>query len=374
MNAAVIWAGGIACALVVLTSIYLIMLFRALRNEQVIGNAIRAMHAALDDDPSPQRSLLSSVADALMAQERAAARIEVTVHELALRGSQVPPPEDLLKELLALPEPQQFITDFLSEYGSYPASRSAFSSVAADLLRAATIEVFGDLAGENPVGMERLLLLADEGTIATVAMAGIEADGDSLSPPYRAPGVADLDAVAMAGIVRALDRTIRRQLRLATLLHGQAEAILGTRGDGRRRSVLRAHAQQLLRLPWPGEPEFGSTELTALAAAFDAVGEVIDTAAERLNDDEPMSAAHLLAGLRVPVPGGLPGRIYHQESLAQARPLAALGTRHRLEVCRWAGAALRAVVRGEMKAPPASPLPSGRPPDHSTDDQGTVTV
>jgi hypothetical protein len=351
------------------------MLFRALRNAQVIGNAIKAMHAALEDDPSPQRSLLSSVAETLTAQERAAAKIEVAVHELALRGSQVRPPEDLLEELLALPEPQQLITDFLAEYGSYPASRTVFASVAADLLRAATIEVFGDLAGENPIGMERLLLLAGQGMIATVALAGLDGCRESVAPLYRAPRVADPDPLEMAGIVRALDRSARRQLRLATLLHGQAEAMLGTREDERRHpAVFRARARQLLRLRWPGEPAFGSAELTALVAAFDAVGEVIDIAAERLNDDEPMPAAHLLAGLRIPVPAGLPGRIYHQESLAQVRPLAALGVRHRLEVCRWAGAALQAVVRGEMKTPAAGSLPSGGPPDHSTDDRGTVTV
>jgi hypothetical protein len=343
MGATEAWAGAVAGALVLLGSVYVVLLFRALRNERVIDIAIRAMKAALTDEPSPQRALLSAVTDTLAAQEDAAARIEVAVHELTLRGHQIPPPEQLVMELLDLPEPQLLITDFLLEYGGDPGSEAAFALIAADMLRAATAEVFGDLAEENLVELERLLLLAAEGRIATVALAGLDAPPDSRAPQYQAPRVADLDSAAMVAIARALDRTSRRQLRLATLLHGQAEAILRLRRDERHSvAVLMTRVWQLVRYPRVRKPGFGPGDLAALVIAFDAAGEVIDTAAECLADGEPTHAAHLLAGLRIPVPAGLPGRMYQQESLAQVRPLAVVGVWHRLAISRWVASAMQA--------------------------------
>jgi hypothetical protein len=370
MGASEAWAGSAAGALVLLVSVYLVLLFRALRNERVIGIAIVAMHAALTDEPPPQRALLSAVADTLAAQERAAARIEVAIHELALRGHQVPQSEELLKELLDLPEPQLLIADFLGEYGGGPGSEAAFASVAAGLLRAATGEVFGDLADEGLLELDRLLVLAAEGRIAPVALAGLDAPLDPGPPPYRAPRVADLDPAAMLAIARALDRTTRRHLRLATLLHGQAEAILRLRrSEQRGPAVLWARVWQLVRFPQARKPEFRPGDLAALVIAFDAVGEVVDTAAERLAEGEPTHAAHLLAGLRVPVSAGLPGRMYHQESLAQVRPLAAFGVWHRLAVSRWAASTLKAIVQGQME-PATSSGSSAGSPDHDARDEG----
>jgi hypothetical protein len=46
------------------------------------------------------------------------------------------------------------------------------------------------------------------------------------------------------------------------------------------------------------------------------------------------------------VAGGLPGRLYNQAALSQARHLAALGVWHRLAVCRWAAACRAEIVRG----------------------------
>lgn len=351
MSAAEVWAGGAAGALALLVCVYLTLLGRALRNERVIAMAITAMHDALDDEPAPQRVLLSAVAGTLTAQDQAAGRVEVTIHELALRGYQVPEPEELLAELLALPEPQVLVAEFLEKHGGNPRSAAAFSSVAADLVRTATVEAFRDLpgrgAGESLVLLERLLLLAADGRIAPVALAGLAAPPDPTAPatpPYRAPRVADLDPTAMAGLVQGLDGTVRRYLRLATLLHGQAEAILRVRRVAKqpRLAALRGRVLDLARYPPPRLPEFRRSDLGDLEIAFDAVGEMVDTAAQRLAEGGPAQAVHMLAGLRVPLPAGLPGRMYHQESLAQVRPLAAFGVWHRLAVSRWVGATLHA--------------------------------
>lgn len=370
MRAAEFWAGGIACALVLLASVYLAALFRALRNEQVIGAAIVAMRAALDAGLAPQRALLAAIADTLAAQERAAARIEVAVHELAVTGQHAPPWEDLVKELLDLPEPQLLVTDFLGEHGGGPGSEAALGTVAADLLRTATVKVFGELADHNMLELERLLLLAAEGRIAAVAMAGRDAVAGSGAPAYQAPRVADLDAAALLALVRALDQTIRRHLRLATLLESQAEAILRIRRDDQRGLArLRTRALQVMRYPRVRRPEFHPSDLEAVVIALDAVGEVVDTAAEQLAGGEPMRAVHLLAGLRVPVPAGLPGRIYHQESLALVRPLAAFGVWHRLAVSRWAACTLRAIAPADTELAASGAVSAG-PPDHGTRSEG----
>jgi hypothetical protein len=351
MSAAEAWAAGVAGAVALLVCVYLTLLIRALRNERVIAMAIAAMHDALDEEPPPQRALLSAVADTLMAQEQAAGRIEVAVHELGLRGHPVPEPEELLTELLALPEPQLLVAEFLEKHGGTPHSAATFTSVAAGLIRAATVEAFRDLAGqaggENQVRLERLLLLAAEGRIAPVALSGLAVPPDPAAPPYRAPRVADVDPPAMARITQGLDDTVRRYLRLATLLHGQAEAILRVRRIAKqpRLAALRARVLDLMRYPPPRRPEFRASDLGDLEIAFDAVGEMVDTAAQRRAEGGQAQAVHLLAGLRVPLPAGLPGRMYHQESLAQVRPLAAIGVWHRIAISRWVSATLQALAQ-----------------------------
>jgi hypothetical protein len=328
-----------------LGTIYVALLLRALQNERVIGMAITAMHDALADDPAPQPALLRAVADVLVAQERAAARIEVAVHDAAAGHLPAPPPAELLADLIGLPEPQLLITDFLLEHGGGRGSVAAFSGVAAGLVRAATAEVFSDLVNDSAIELERLLVLADEGRLAGVALAGLELPPASAAPSYRAPRVADQDAGALVALIRALDSTTRRQLRLATLLHGQAEAILRVRRHRQPRLLgrLRAWAQEQLKVPWLRTPDISRTDLADLEVAFDALGEALDQAADQLAEGDPAHAVYLLAGLRVPAPAGLPGRMHHREVLAQVRPLAAFGVRHRLAVSRWAAAAVRAL-------------------------------
>jgi hypothetical protein len=350
---AVAWPGCLAAVLVLLIfSIYLIMLSRGLRNEQVINDAVVAMRAALGAEPPPQRALLSGVADALAAQERAAARVEVAVHEVALRVDPAPRPDELLRELLSLPEPQLLVAGFLREHAGGPGSAAAFASLAADMLHTATTEVFKDLADQGLVELDRLLVLADEGRIANVALASLSSSLDPNPPPRHVPKIADLDPRMMVSIVCALDRMTRRQLRLATVLHGQAEAMLRLPRRKRRSPVsLWVRVRALVKFPPPVRPEYQPVDLEALAVAFDAIGEVVDTAGEQLGKSQHVQAVHLLSGLRVPVPAGLPGRMYLQESLAQARPLARLGVLHRLAVCRWAASTLQAIKRQDSGGP-----------------------
>lgn len=359
MSAALAWAGIAVAVCVLLFSVYLVLVYRAVRNERVIGMAIAAMHSALADEPPPQQALLGAVADTLAEQERAAARIEVTIHELAQDGDQ-PPPQALLGELFALPEPHLLIADFLGEFGG-AGSGAIVASVAADLLQAATLEIFGDLADRNPVQLERLLLLAAEGKIVPVAQAAWDAPGTDVGPcPYRGPRAADVGLTEMLAIVQALDRAVRRQLRLITLLHGQAEAILRLQRHEQRGAVLLwARVRQAAHFPLARSPRFQPGDLAVLVTTFDAVGEIVDTAEKRLAQGESASAVHLLAGLRVPVPEGLPGRIYHQECLAQVRPLATVAVRHRLAVSRWAAAALQTAPWDQMNPSALSGSMSG---------------
>ena len=94
--------------------------------------------------------------------------------------------------------------------------------------------------------------------------------------------------------------------------------------------------------------------------ALEAVGEVVGTVAERPAEGEPAHAAHLLAGLRLPVPAQLPGRMYHQESPVQVRPLAAFGIWHRLALSRWAASALQA-IRYRVSTGGSSPADGSSP-------------
>ena len=354
MSTAVMWEFGPALAVALLISLFVCLQLNLVRNERLINSAITAMRDAMSAELAPQRALLRAVADTLAAQDRAAARIEIAVHALALRDPQLalplPDAGDLIKQLLELPEPQRLIADFLAEHAGAPISGTTFRVIAADLLHTATADVFDDLARDHPIELERLQDLAADGAIAAVATAGLTAPPLPGMPPFRAPRVADLDIQAMTAIVRALGLTTRRQLRLATLLHGQAEALLRIRRTEQRPLArLRWRLHQILRLPLVRRPEFSREDLEALVIVFDTVGEIIDAAEKQLAAGEPARAIELLAGLRMPVPAGLPGRMYHLESLAQAQPTAVFGVWHRLAISRWLSAGMAAVNSGHAR-------------------------
>ncbi|MGH3277506.1 MAG: hypothetical protein ACRDNZ_24675 [Streptosporangiaceae bacterium] len=354
--------GCSAGALVVLLSVYLALLIRGLRNELIIGEAIEAMRKALDADPPPQRELLAAVADALAAQDRAAARIDMIVRDLICSLDALPRRDELLSELLELPEPQLLVADFLRVHAGGPSAQAMFLSVAADMLRSGTAKAFGDLAAQGLADLDRLMPLADGGLIGAVAQAGHASALDPNPPHHQAPRVDDLDPAGLAAIVRSLDRTARRQLRLATVLHGQAEAMMRLRRSRRRgAAALWLRLRNLASFPLPRKPDFRLDDLNQLAIALDAVGEVLHLAGELAAAGELTRAAHRLAVLRVPVPAGWPGRMYLQESLAQARPLARFGVWHRLAVCRWTTSALAAISRpdaGQPKRAGASARPA----------------
>ena len=354
MNVTAVAAIGVAGSAVLLLALYLVLQVNAIRNERVLNAAITAMSSSLLAEPAPQRELLRSVADTLIAQDRAAARIEVAVYELAMGDPQaraLPQAADLIDELLDLPEPQALVTDFLDQYSGDRGTGTAFGPVRAEPVQAATTEVFADLAQEQPVEFARLRDLGADGEVRKVALAALDAaaasDGPPLRVPLRAPRVSDVDSRALSEIARALDAATRRQLRLATLLHGQAEALLRIQHkELRGLAKFRAHLHQMLKLPLIRRPEFAAEDLGPLVVTFDAVGEVVDAAREQLARGEPVRAIGLLAGVRIPVPAGLPGRIYHQESLAQSRPVAAFGVWHRLALSRWLAASMAAVSQG----------------------------
>jgi hypothetical protein len=351
-------SGCLAGVGAVLVSVYFVLLYRGLRNELVIGDAIAAMRAALHSDPAPQRVLLGVVADLLTAQDSAAATVEFEVRELTLCGDGLPDPADLVKDLLSLPEPQMLIVDFLRAHAGGPASEAMFAAIAADMIRQATGAVFGDRGDQELAELDRLMLLADQGQIGAVALASFDWPPVPGSPQRRVPRVADMDVAGMTSIARSLDRTTRRQLRLATVLHGQAEAMMRIRRSKRRGvAALWMRMRNIASFPLPRKPEFRQEDLEALAVAFDAVGEILQMADEHLADGEPSRAAHLMAGLHVPVPAGFPARMFLQESLAQARPLARFGVWHRLAVCRWA-ASSGEVTCGELFRTAASGVAS----------------
>jgi hypothetical protein len=199
-----------------------------------------------------------------------------------------------------------------------------------------------------------------------VALAGL--DVRSGPGQARAPLMTDGHSGAIEHVVRGLEQATRRQMRLATLLHAQATAILRLRavprdervgkavwswlrrrmrggsfdGTDGQSGALRLRVHRLLAAPRLKlrQVPFRQEDLDSLEVVFDAVGEAVANALESLAGGEPMRALYLLAGVHVPVPSGLPGRIYNQDSLAQVRPLVALGVWHRLAVCRWAAVAM----------------------------------
>jgi hypothetical protein len=353
-----VWGALVVGAAVVLASVYAAVLIRGVENERVISSAISAMVAARSGTgTAPQRALLRSVADTLLAQERAAAKVEAAVYESALPGRQAPEVDELVKELLALPEPQLLVAGFLAEHGGGSGTSAAFDAFAAHLVSAATENVYAGLADEDGgADLSKLLAVAMDGRIEPVARAAFGLSG----PPGRAhaPRMEDADPAVLTRIAGALDQATRRQLRLAALLHGQAEAILRLRGQGdeRERRTVRLRVRRLFAAPRLKlrRPRFQPADLAVLEVAFDAVGEVVAAAGEHLDAGQPALAMYLLADAQVPVPGGLPGRVYNQDALSQVRPLAALGVWHRLAVCRWAAASRAVIVHG-----------AGWPPGHS---------
>jgi hypothetical protein len=442
MGTAQAGAAGVIAALLALAGAYYGLLARICRNEQVISEAIIAMHGCLNSGQAPQRAALAAIADTLAAQEEATAQIMAA---LRARGQRAPGAEVLLRGLLSLPESQLVFAGFLAEQvGGMAGLRSGFGAIAADLLRAATEEVFGDLATRDPAALDRLLLLASGGTTDAVARMALEVRAAPGGGPGPAPRLADLGPELSRGTVRGLVRITRRQVDLAAVLHGQAEEILLVQGRRQRRSGpaeddrpgpggssdlstdqglgeeqlnghhssgqqnadeqentdrpesadgqepgppgrgklnlsrrLARHLHDLVQLARTWLPElprravpaaYGTEQLAALAVALDAAGESLDQAQRWLDNGELGHAAQLLAQLRLPVPAGLPGRMYHQESLAAARPLAALGAWHRLAVCRWTADAVAAA--SEAGPPPAAGAPDPTPaaPDAGRDE------
>ena len=367
MKAAVI-VGGVTVAIVVLCVAYGVAVRRARRTMVLIGSGIASLtEAARAAEVSPQRVLLCSVAGTVITQESAAARIATTIREAAEKnraaaaephptsGPDIPAAEDVLRELLALPEPQTIITEFLVDHAGGPGTESAFGALGAGMVRVATVRAFADLAGEDRTSLERLLSAADKGSLAAVARAAVSLPTAAPGAVVELPTAADLDLTWLAGAARALDGLTRRQLRLATVLHGQAEAITRLRDERARRTGSPPGASVGARAGWrlrllaflrPAElADVRHADLAGLEVVLDSVGEAVDAAAEQLARGDPCRAIFLLSGVRVPVPVGLPGRMFRQESLSLARPLAAIAAWHRLAVARWAVAALAALER-----------------------------
>jgi len=367
MSGAEVLVCGAATAVIICVSVYFSLLLRGAANDRLISEAIVAMLAARQrKEIPPQRQLLRAVAQTLADQERAASRITAAVLQSLIAGSERTSPLHVTSEILDLPEPQLLVTDFFAEYAGDPGSGGMFTAFAGHLVRTETRCVYPDLDEDGSPVLDRLAATAMEGRVAAVALAGLEVHGGPALT--RAPLLTDGDLGAVEHVVRGLEEATRRQVRLATLLHSQAAANLRLRAPRDERigeaiwSYLRrrapggppddagtAHAPaalhlrlhrllaaprlRLQRLP------FQQGDLDSLEVTLDAIGEVIADAVECLATGEPMRAIYLLAGVSVPVPAGLPGRIYNQDSLAQVRPLVALGVRHRLAVCRWAAAA-----------------------------------
>lgn len=223
------WVGCSVGALIFLLSAYLILLSRALENERVVAEAIAAMRAALTAEAPPQRVLLREVADVIAAQERAAAKIDLAVHEMALRGETIPP-DSILSDLLGLPEPQLLVTHFLREYAGSPYSDAAFASVASDMLRSAVMDTFSDLADQGLVELGKLLVLADDGHLGQVALASLGSSLDPNPPSQHAPRLVDLDQGGMASVIQGLDRATRRQLRWRRYCMVRRKPCCGSRG------------------------------------------------------------------------------------------------------------------------------------------------
>jgi hypothetical protein len=375
------WVYGSAAAIIAFTSVYFYLLIRGAANDRVVGEAVAAMLAARQrKDIPPQRQLLRTVTQTLADQERAAARISAAVRQPLPPRSAPTSPLDLVTEILDLPEPQLVVADFFTEYAGDAASAGMFAAFSGQLVRTETLRVYGNLDGDWSPELDLLVALAMEGRVGPVALAGLELHGGPSQP--RTPQITDGDYSAVEHVVRGLEQATQRQLRLAVLLHSQAAAILQLRASrddraaeaiwtylrrrarggvdeasaGRDAVTLRVRLHRLLAAPRLRlqRARFQQGDLDSLEVVFDAIGEAVTTALECLSEGEPMRAIYLLTGIRVPVPAGLPGRVYNQDSLAQVRPLVALGVRHRLAVCRWA-----AVAMDDAARPPGFRGPTG---------------
>lgn len=377
LSPADLWVYGAAAAAALLVSVYISLLVRGAANERVIGEAIAAMlEARRRRDVSPQRQLLRAVTETLAAQERAAARMAGAVHESRLPGSAEICPSALVSELLDLPEPQSLVTDFLMEYAGDAGSAGTFAAFAGRLVCAEVSRVYADMRGDAPPELDELTALAMEGRVAPVALAALEMRGEP--EQARMPLMTDVSPGLAETAVRGLEQATRRQMRLGMLLQSQAAAILklhavprgegvgtavwswlrrrthggphdASEGEGHGGGALRLVVHRLLaapRLKLRRVP-FRQGDLDSLDVVFDAIGEAMANAQECLAAGQPMRALYLLTGISVPVPSGLPGRIYNQDSLAQIRPLVAVGVWHRLAVCRWVGATVAAGHPGQ---------------------------
>jgi hypothetical protein len=330
------------------------------------------MNVALSSESPPQRVLLRAVTEVLTAQEHAAGRLEIAARALDQETGhyqQTAEPDgefrDVFRKLLELPEPQLLITDFLDVFAGGLDDGRSLASMAGDLVRTATRRAFASQTNEDHAMLGRLVLVADGGRITPVAEAALSvASGHNLglaSGPdqRRAPRIADLDPLALHSVARALDRATRRQLRLVTMLHGQAEAILRVRRSRRGRlAAVRVRVRNLTSWFLPHHAGFQLGDLDGFVTRFDAIGEVVDAAGECLAEGAPLSSVQLLAGLGVPVPAGLPGRVYHQDCLAQVRPLAMLGIWHRLALAAWATSVLPASAGPGTEPAILAPLPT----------------
>jgi hypothetical protein len=227
MDAWQVWALGAVGVIGLLGTIFLIWLGRARSNERLIGKAIVAMNAAMTEDPPPHRSLLSKVIDVLSVQDHATGRIRLKLLDLIDDADESPlEPEALIDELLNVPGPQLLITEFFELYAGSQDPGAALTSMAARVVRTAIWQVFGDLATDRPAALERLLLLADGGRIAPVALEYARSRPRPATDGTNTPTANQLDPPTINRIADALQSTTSRQLRLATLLHGQGEAIL----------------------------------------------------------------------------------------------------------------------------------------------------
>jgi hypothetical protein len=367
MSAAEVLVYGAITIIIVFVSVYFSLLLRGAANDRVISEAVASMLAARQrQDIPPQRQLLRTITQTLADQERAAARIGVAVGQSQRTRPVGLSPRDVVTEILSLQEPQLLVTDFFAEHAGDSGSAGLFAAFAGQLVRTETRRVYADLDGDASPGLGRLLALAMEGRVAPVAQAGLEMHSGPRQA--HAPLLTDGDHGAVERVVRGLEQATRRQLRLAVLLHSQAAATLQlrvsreerageaiwtylrrrTRGGsdeatgGRDSAGLRLRLHRLLAAPRLKlqRARFEQADLDSLEVVFDSIGEAVTSALEGLAEGEPMRAIYLLTGIRVPVPAGLPGRVYNQDSLAQVRPLVALGVRHRLAVCRWAAVAM----------------------------------
>jgi hypothetical protein len=355
---------GSVAAVIVFFSICVAVRVRRCRTEHTILKAVADMSALLQADPAPQRILLGDLADILAAQDGALHRLERKIRGLMSPLSEADAARaevtEIIADVLDLPEPTRLVTDFIIEHAGsvrFGAAQAAY--------RTRVVEQAVRRMSTAAEDLGTLVELAAAGEVAPVATAMFETRCTDAPPSVpasspeaarvlagersrfqaeigAAPYLSTLDPTAVGRTARSLNEAVRRQLRLVTMLHAQAEKIIGRtppRPSGPWTARVLAVLPICRRLP------DGKLDLAGLTVAFDAAGEVLTLIDERLAEHEPLQAVHLLATVRLPLPAGFPGRILTQEALTQVRPLAELGVLHRLAIARWAGDALAAFHR-----------------------------